>query len=153
MCGVKIRIIMGDPYRKALSHHGARPSQGLRGSPSFYHRQSTKRPTRGTEAKELLLLIYSSKIKQLSSVAEGGKFGTCPRRIRFVPETYTFYARNVYVLTAKRIRFHHQTYTFCPPHVYVLLREPIPCPSLPLPQAPPLRCRAMVSYSFLLIHL
>ena len=132
---------MGDPYRKALSHHGARPSQGLRGSPSFHHRQSTKRPTRGTEAKELLLLIYSSKIKQLSSVAEGGKFGTCPRRIRFVPETYTFYARNVYVLTAKRIRFDCETYTFSSPNVYLLpatrIRSAPRAHTLPLPTLAP----------------
>ena len=136
MCGVKIRIIMGDPYRKTLSHHGARLSQGLRGSPSFHHRQRSKRPTRRTEAKELLYLIYSSKIKQLSSVAEGGKFGTCPRRIRFVSETYTFYTRNVYVFITKRIR--------SAPRAYISV--------LPtLAQAPPLRCRAMFSYSFLLI--
>ena len=151
MCGVKIRIIMGDPYKKALLHHDVRPSQGLRGSPSFHHRQSSKRPTRRAEAKELLHLIYSSKIKQLSSVAGGGKFGTYPRRIRFVPETYTFYARDVYVLTAKRIRFSS-------PNVYLLpatrIRSAPRAHTLVLPtlaQAPPLRCRAMVSYSFLLI--
>ena len=48
------------------------------------------------------------------------------KRIRFMPKTYTFHARNVYVFTAKRIRFTRDMYTFRPSRVYVAGKRPCP---------------------------
>ena len=51
-------------------------------------------------------------------------YPTGAKRIRFVPKTYTFHPRNVYVFTAKRIRFTRDTYTLRPSRVYVAGKRP-----------------------------